>query len=152
MEESSKKGAMSLNQLHNRFITASKTKSTPYTLLPDVEMKNKGDRLVENDAPSFNLSEFDDSPPPMEIMVRDMNEEKVWAKGGVDNSEMKNRKQQADNDIPSFSFGDFDSPSPAPKTVMNDDKFFSEQGDGGEDGVYDDESDDISYKSSSSGT
>nr|GEV07160.1 SNF2-related, N-terminal domain-containing protein [Tanacetum cinerariifolium] len=37
-----------------------------------------------------------------------------------------------------------------PKNVMNDDKFSSEQGDGGEDGVYDDESDDISYKSSSS--
>nr|GEW88382.1 SNF2-related, N-terminal domain-containing protein [Tanacetum cinerariifolium] len=108
MEESSKKGAMSLNQLHARFITASKTKSTPYTLLPDVEMKNKGDRLMENDAPSFNLSDFDDSPPPMETMVRDMNEEKVSAKGGV---ETKNRKQQADNDIPSFSFDDFDSPS-----------------------------------------
>ncbi|PWA39851.1 SNF2-related, N-terminal domain-containing protein [Artemisia annua] len=61
--------------------------------------------------------------------------------------EMKNHKQQVDDDVPSFSVGDFDSPSPAPKTVMNDDKFSSEQGD---DGVYHDEPDDIGYKSSSS--
>ncbi|GJW80189.1 hypothetical protein Tco_0144164 [Tanacetum coccineum] len=39
--------------------------------------------------------------------------------------------------------------SATPKTIMNDDKFSSEQGVGGEDGVYHDESDDISYKSSS---
>ncbi|GJR65651.1 hypothetical protein Tco_0011716 [Tanacetum coccineum] len=39
----------------------------------------------------------------------------------------------------------------SPKTVMNDDKFSSEQGNGGEDGVYDDEYDDIGYKSCSSG-
>ncbi|PWA61087.1 SNF2-related, N-terminal domain-containing protein [Artemisia annua] len=153
MEESSKK-AMSLNQLHNRFITASKTKSTPYSLLS--EMKNNGERLVENDAPSFNLSDFDDSPSPPKT-VTELNEEKVSAKGGVDdsgfgssNTEMKNHKQQVDDDVPSFSVGDFDSPSPAPKTVMNDDKFSSEQGDDGEEDVYHDESDHIGYKSSSS--
>ncbi|GKB24636.1 hypothetical protein Tco_0864037 [Tanacetum coccineum] len=39
-----------------------------------------------------------------------------------------------------------------PKTVMNDDQFSSKQGNGGEDGVYDDEYDDISYKSCSSAT
>ncbi|GKC20813.1 hypothetical protein Tco_1022963, partial [Tanacetum coccineum] len=39
-----------------------------------------------------------------------------------------------------------------PKTIINDDKFSSEQGNGGEDGVYDDEYDDIGYKSYSSAT
>ncbi|GKE43496.1 hypothetical protein Tco_1470780, partial [Tanacetum coccineum] len=39
-----------------------------------------------------------------------------------------------------------------PRTIMNDDKFLSKQGNGGEDGVYDDEYEYMGYKSCSSGT
>ncbi|XP_071714729.1 protein CHROMATIN REMODELING 24-like [Rutidosis leptorrhynchoides] len=62
-DESSNK-AMSLNQLHNRFIAASQYKSTPCSF--QSEMKNR-DRQEDDDAPSFNF-DFDSPSPPKTLI------------------------------------------------------------------------------------
>ncbi|KAJ9556695.1 hypothetical protein OSB04_011309 [Centaurea solstitialis] len=108
------KKPMSLNQLHNRFITASNSKSNPYGFLS--EMKNR-EREEEDDGPSFNITDFD-SP-----------------------CEMKNREREEEGNGPSFNITDFDSPceiKTLPKMV-NEDKV-SSAGDG-ENGASNDESD-----------
>ncbi|KAI3829136.1 hypothetical protein L1987_03252 [Smallanthus sonchifolius] len=110
-EESSKKAAMSLNQLQNRFLTASHSKSTAHGFLS--EMKNP-ERQHEYDGPSFNITDFDSPSPPKTI------------------ENITNEEKTSSIDRPEINGLDYSSSEKAPSKVVNEDEFESvEQGESG---------------------
>ncbi|KAI3693177.1 hypothetical protein L6452_33008 [Arctium lappa] len=112
-EESSKK-PMSLNQLHNRFLSASHSKSNAYGFLS--EMKNR-EREEEDDVPSFNITDFD-SPSEIKTLPKMVDEDKVSSSVRADDGE--NGVPHDESDTIEFGSSSFSGKSLS--TVMNENK------------------------------
>ncbi|KAD1105214.1 hypothetical protein E3N88_43294 [Mikania micrantha] len=122
-EDSSKKKAMSLNQLHNRLLTASHSKSTAYGFLSG--MKNP-DRQQEHDGPSFDITGFD-SPSPPKTLENITIEEKVSYSERSDDGEESASLDEPETIGVDYSFSD--GAEKVPSEAVNEDEFQSvEQG------------------------
>ncbi|XP_076947396.1 protein CHROMATIN REMODELING 24-like [Bidens hawaiensis] len=116
-EESSKKmAAMSLNQLHNRFLTASHSKPTASGFIS--EMKKPDRQHMEFDAPSFDI-DFD-SPSPTKTLDDNFSSVERSAEG--EDTESASFDEPEVTDLDDYSSDEAEKVS---SEVLNKDKFQS---------------------------
>ncbi|KAK1418802.1 hypothetical protein QVD17_27949 [Tagetes erecta] len=120
-ESSKKKSAMSLNQLHNRFLTASRSKSSAYGFISEMKTNPERDRQqdYEYDGPSFDIANFD-SPSPPKTLEKTTNGEKFHSLERSDNGE-----DITSVDQPEINGLEYSSSEKVSSKVMTEDEFQS---------------------------